>query len=995
MRKIIIQLVAILYLCLSVTADTFAQRSFVERYNMSYLDMMDGLPSNYIDDIYKDSYGFMWLATHGGGLVRYDGYSFVGYGIGSHGLQLKSNTCRNVCEDSFHRLWISFEECTDVLGLNTMRPVMPTCEKVNLRKILSQRSIHVYKDAKGKMWIVTLYHIYCLSFDANGDIANVHSFNNVTNTPDVAIKDIDGDGSVWVASGGTLFRLAVKNGRLVKSQVASGLKTLPVDYISDLLKYGNKVWIATNNGLWMYDLLTHRVKAFHHTMANHSISHNYVSSLSVTADNRLLVGTLCGVDILAVNGSMFEHWNTCSVTNPLSSNFVNCLLSVNGHIWVGTETDGIVKLVPRQLMLHNFVHQANVATSLSPNPVNAMYFQNNGLLWVGTVEGGLNCIAPGGHAFIHYTTANSNLSHNTVSTIAADSRGRLWIGTWAGGINLLDLKHPSTITQLEVPPTLCPLFRFVGAMAYDPYNDGMWIGSNDGVFFYDLKTGKIENPFPGNGEIRGCIGSIIDHNGQLWMGSMFGAIQVDLKSRKTGRGYFRYRHLKYKLDNPASGIFDKITCFCTSRDGSLWLGSNGYGLYHRVVDAKGRETFRAYTVENGLANNNVKGIVQDDKGMLWITTDHGLSQLNPQKGVFANYFEQDGLVSSQFYWNSAIKSPQGILCFGSSRGLITLLKGKSNPAFRGNLRFTRLAVGNQEVSAGTHYLTENIAIAKNIRVHESDKSFAIDFSALNYGNETQGVYSYRMKGFEDEWIQLPSGEHSVRYTSLPAGEYQFEVKYVPVLDSAVESHASILIKVSPYFWKSWWFVTLLFLLMLLVASYLYKRRLKVMKVREAEKLFRPIEAALHESEDPIMLQQRIQGILDNHKVYNRSQNKSVEADQKETAVSMTSFVDELMAVMEQYYGDPAFGVTELSLEMGMNKTALAKRIHEEMGQPTSQFMRNYRLNVARRMIIHNTINRNITEIAYRVGFNDPKYFTRCFTKLYGASPSTYKNDSGD
>jgi AraC-like DNA-binding protein len=98
-------------------------------------------------------------------------------------------------------------------------------------------------------------------------------------------------------------------------------------------------------------------------------------------------------------------------------------------------------------------------------------------------------------------------------------------------------------------------------------------------------------------------------------------------------------------------------------------------------------------------------------------------------------------------------------------------------------------------------------------------------------------------------------------------------------------------------------------------------------------------------------------------------------------------------VLEQNYADSEFGVTELSDAMGMNKTALSKRINTETGLPTSQFIRNYRLDVAKKLISRNASNRNITEIAYSVGFNDPKYFTRCFTKLYGISPSSYKAEN--
>ena len=101
-------------------------------------------------------------------------------------------------------------------------------------------------------------------------------------------------------------------------------------------------------------------------------------------------------------------------------------------------------------------------------------------------------------------------------------------------------------------------------------------------------------------------------------------------------------------------------------------------------------------------------------------------------------------------------------------------------------------------------------------------------------------------------------------------------------------------------------------------------------------------------------------------------------------------MDSIMEVMEKNYDNSEFGVQELADAMGMNRSILSKKLNTECGLPTAQFIRNYRLDIAKKLIMENVANRNITEIAYRVGFNDPKYFTRCFTKQYGASPSSFR-----
>lgn len=109
------------------------------------------------------------------------------------------------------------------------------------------------------------------------------------------------------------------------------------------------------------------------------------------------------------------------------------------------------------------------------------------------------------------------------------------------------------------------------------------------------------------------IGSIIDKEGKLWVGCLEGVYIIDLHSRSS-KGEFQYRHLNYKLDDPSSRLIEKITCFYQGKDGTLWLGSNGYGIYQRKIDAQGKEQFISYSTAQGLPNNSVRGILEDNNG---------------------------------------------------------------------------------------------------------------------------------------------------------------------------------------------------------------------------------------------------------------------------------------------------------------------------------------------------------------------------------------------
>ena len=985
MIRYILSIISILFITLS----SFAQGSLPSRFNVSYLNMAAGMPNNFADDIFQDSYGFVWISTHGGGLVRYDGFNYMNFNLGSSGISLRSNSCRNVYEDHFKRLWIAFEEGPQVLDLKTMQPVIPPCEnekvEAQLNKALKNLCTRMYCDAKGNVWMLSINLLTRFSFNEKGEVNSVLFIDYPFNAPDLGLCDVYRNGTVVMCNNGVVSEFSVKNNQLVAKNISSLFPKLDFRYAGAIIFHHGKIWLGTNRGLY-----NSAKQEFHASGTVHSLQHEVVTSLAITEDDKLLVGTLCGVDIIDDKTGTIEHWN-CSSVNPLSSNFVNSLLAKDGQIWVGTETGGITKLAPRQLQLEFFKHDAANPASLSPNAVNSMYAAPDGTLWVGTVEGGLNALAPGSRNFTHYTMANSGLPHNSVSTLAADNRGNLWIGTWGTGIAVMNLQQPGRIIPLVVDAKHQHFLNFAGALVYDPINDGMWLGTNDGLFFYDLKRQQLIEPFKGCLDVRGCIGNLITPDGKLLMGCVQGMVEINLKSRSRGKGEFAVEHHPYKLDAPESGVIDKILSFCLAKDGKIWLGSNGYGLYCYNYNKEGKTYVKSFTTNNGLANNTVKGIVEDNQGMLWIATDNGLSIFNPKTETFSSYSREDGLLSSQFYFNGAIRDAKGKIYLGTDEGLMAVTGVNHAVHNLARLRFTELLVDNQPVFAGSDYLDDDISIAKRLCIHESDKSFTIFFSALNYGSESQGGYLYRMKGYENDWVQLKPGQHSVRYSTLPAGSYQFEVKYIPSFDSDKEQVISVDIKVTPYFWKSWWFVSLMVIAFIAFLLYIYTSRLEKMREREVEELYRPIEAALKDSDEPGKLQSRIQMILENQKRYQDSQKKSIEADRKQVAEKERPFMDIVMEVMEKNYDNSEFGVQELADEMRMNRSVLSKMLNAEAGQPTAQFIRNYRLDIAKKMITEKVANRNITEIAYRVGFNDPKYFTRCFTKQYGVSPSSYKD----
>ena len=847
----------IIYISFITPCALQAQERFTDQYNVSYITMDDGLPHNFIDDIYKDTRGFLWISTAGGGLSRYDGYEFIHFNPNTSHCKLKSNFILNVYEDTFQRLWIVSEGGTDIIDLLTLQPIIPNDPKGLLTILLNQPAYTVIRDSQNSIWLQCGNALHRITFNTKGDVESLSTLKlPQLNEPDLVLKDIDEDGKIWTAINGTIYKIIPNNqGGLEESHISEKLTFLPDTYLKDMLAKENEVWIATHAGLYRYNKNSNAIKIYENIPNDpHSISQNYLTSLAITNDKQLIAGTLRGANIYNPITDNFEHLTHNSTGNSqLNSNFINCIKVDGKHIWIGTESGGINKLAPKRLSIHNYIHDKEIPSSLSDNPVNVIYEDKEKNLWVGTVEGGLNLKKQGIEQFLHYRWERGEISHNSVSSLASDNQGQLWVGTWGGGINIMNPKALSRPLQVIYthPETGFPLF-FIAVLVYDPINNGMWVGANRGLFFYDMATQKFISPFANQmaENVRGCLGALIDKEDKLWIGSTEGVYIIDLHSRsaKSEKGEFQYRHLNYKLDNPQSKLIEKISCFCETTDGTLWLGSNGYGIYKRTADDQGKEKFISYNTTQDLINNNVRSMQEGIDGNIWIGTNNGLSCYHPTENRFTNYTKQDGLPDTQFYWNASCHSSDGTLYFGTVAGL-TAIESNFPPSIiqPANVRFTKLRIGNQDILPGNIYLSQDIAVTQELKFHEKEKSFSLEFSALNFEPDNTATYSYRLLGFEDKWVQVPGNRRFASYTNLRPGTYTLQVKYTPDGEDGAESITQLKIIIQPYFYKTTWFILLLIGFALLITWQIYQWRIRNFK-QQRELLHRTVEERTYQLE---------------------------------------------------------------------------------------------------------------------------------------------------
>lgn len=959
--------ILIFFLLLSVLP-LRAQSGFAERYLLRELDMEQGLPCSFVDDVLVDDAGFLWIATSGGGLCRFDGYDFLYFNV-STTPSLSSNFIRALVEDRHHRLWIASEGGLDVLDLHSL-------EKLDLGLEIPEWShlcSFVAEDALGAVWAKFGTTLYRIAFDEKGKPQSVLPFSHPGFSDfNHVFKDVDRDGSVWTRLGGGFYKVSVSaSGVLEAVRVAPTLNLNPETYVSDYLLTESSVWIATEDGLYRLHRSSGEWKEYVSNPSDpRTLTQNFVTSLSLTSDGLILASTLHGLNVYNPVTDTFER---------VGSSIINGVKTSSDRLLIGTENRGLRLAEPKNLSVKNITHVPGQESSLAGGAVNALWQDPDGRLWVGSVEGGLSILPPGAEAFRHLTREKGGLSHNSVSALRPGPGGVMYVGTWGGGLDVVSADDKPRV--LYHVPDAAGRMDYVGVLEYDTRNDRLWIGSNRGIYLYNPSARTcVEVVSEG---ASGCIGSCIDRSGKLWVGCQEGYYVFDL-TRPQEDGRFPYVHYPFRPDQPGNEVEEKICCVMESSEGEIWLGSNGGGIYRGVRGADDEYTFTNYSTRQGLSSDRVRGLCEDALGRIWASTEYGLNLLSPETGSITPFFQRDGLSSVQFHWNNACKGTDGLLYFGQSEGYSVLDPGRlpaTLPA-GGNLRFTKVTAGDQDIR--NPFLQE-------VQMHENDRSLLLQFAVLKPDAAAYYTYNYRLTGYDPTWTRLFAGRREVSYSSLPAGRYTFEVEAFDRYRQSIGT-LSLAVKVTPAFYHTWWFAVLVGLALLAGILLLVRARTRTLKRRQ-QMLEETVEQRTREiSAQKKLVEEKVEELHRQNEVLLRqneelASRKLLFSPERVGNREEEQFMEKALEELRQLYKDPNLDVARFCQAMGMSKTLLNTRLQESFGQSIGQFIRMYRLAVSRE-ILESGSDMTVSEVAYEVGFNDPKYFTRCFAKEFGIPPSS-------
>lgn len=796
--------------------------NYINRYTLSEITMQDGLPHVFVDDVVKDSRGYLWLSTMGGGVSRYDGYEFVGFNTNTDKHKLKSNFVSHLCEDKFGRIWAAGGTGIDIISTKSLEVLTDEILFSDL-PFIDMPVSGMLMAHSGNIWLCSNAILYKIVLDNDGNISDVIKVSNASvNERGTALCEIDG--YIWFQKGNMLCRVADTETEWQEpNPVSSSLASLYGQSVFCIYTINNEVWIGTSFGLLRYSILTDTVRHYMYNRDDiNSLSQNYITDIISTRDGVLIVGTLMGLNIYNPAYDNFQHIvnddeELTGSKSRLNSNFVNVMFYDKGNdmVWIGTETGGLTKMYASRLYVTNYLHQRNQSMSLSRNLVNSIVEDRDGTLWVGVVEGGLNCKQKGKNGFVHYTTdAPAFLSHNSVSSLALDDGDRLYVGTWGGGLGWINRKDgaPKHFNRIEGIDDI-----FISTLCHDSINDLLWIGAQHGVYVYSPVSGRVERLFNDTEkEINiNALGACVTKSGYLWLSSVYGLLRIDLEAYSGGE--LKYRKYTDGVNMPEG---ERITCVFEAKNGDLWIGSNGSGVYRAVRDDE-EYVFSSYTIRDGLISNNVRGIQEDWYGNIWITTVNGLSRYYPKDGMFVGYTSKDGLASDNFYWNATAVSCNGEKIYLGSLGGLSEI----HPVMEKESRIKFPLVINRINVFGQNRYPENGIL----KLHERDKSLTVEFAALDYNPSSLAAYSYRLMGFDDKWIDARRDRRTVTYTNLKPGKYSFQLKYTTDGKNWINADDELAIEVIPYFYKTPWFIILVFLFIIILGYRILIWRFNEMK----------------------------------------------------------------------------------------------------------------------------------------------------------------------
>jgi two-component system, sensor histidine kinase ChiS len=731
----------------------------------------NSIGSNYIHDIFEDSYGELWIATEGGGMARLnrelDNFYIYRYDVKPNE-PVPSGTFEKTYEDNDKNLWFVGAEGVAFYDRKNDRFVrylhdLPFRSEISLDMLQLNAYEYLFATANG---------IFLWNRNNNALEHFLPDASNPNSLPNRTVKVIfqDSNKNIWVGDESGLSRFIPSTKTFEKIPIKNTVKEISGVSIWKIFEDKNKMlWLSTDgNGLMYFNPAT-------------GLLGNYSKTASPTSLSS-------AVARYAFEDKAGDFWIG---SFPIGANHYD---RSNGYF----------------SLYNNFVKGKD---DIFKNQVWAFAEDKVGNLWLGIDSLGLAYFDRKNNRFSkNYDGFNFSDKGfpNTVLSLLEDSRGNLWCGTWAQGVSRFNLK---TKSYTHFNPRAEKGSRFIGdsvwAIIEDSHSDIIFATMNDGFIRYNYATDTFTNfrhiNDSNNSMNNNNAWSLFEEkDGRLWVGSSRGINIYDPSTQK----FIAYQN---DPNNPKSLSQNTVQVIFQDSKNRIWIGTlaGGLNLWHPET-----QSFTHLRATDGLSNDNVKSITEDNQGVLWIGTSVGITAYNPEKQTLQNYTHKNWLQEGEFSQRSAIKLHSGELAFGGANGFnIFNPQEVTKNEYIGPIYFTELEVFNQPVRPALENspLKKDILDADKITLSHRESFFSMAFTSINYRVYDDNKYRYKLEGLDSDWHPA-SSKNKITYTHLDAGTYQLKVKASNNNDLWSSEEKSIKLVVLPAPWATWWAYTIYFLL---------------------------------------------------------------------------------------------------------------------------------------------------------------------------------------
>jgi len=940
------------------------------------LNVEDGLSHNHVTSIVKDKRGFLWFGTPAG-LNRYDGHEMKVFRHVTHQPRsIANNDILALFIGPYEQLWIKTRQGINIYDEQTEHFIRNGDSVLQSLGLPVAEVLDIRRTADGDCWFL----------QAGGSVSNYREREQTVSSyssPEAAVSitgiALDNAGAAWcVDQQGTVRRLGREDAQVYRLEDPSMDYSGDADFRLFIDQKGHPWVYAAGLPSGVYWWPTKGASATHLIMASTGIFLNdqLIFGIAEDADGNVWIATdHGGVDVVDLESNrvsqlLHDDYND----RTISQNSVMVLYcDSDGIMWAGTFKRGISYYHPSQIQFPLYQRQRGEGDRGLPfDDINQFVEDSLGNVWIGTNGGGLIYFDRRANRFKQYRhdpLDRNSLGSDVIVSLFLDRQGVLWIGTYHGGLNRFDGNQFVRYTYDPLEEASIP-----DNSVWEIYEDSkgrFWVGTlRAGVAQLDRNTGRFRRMGVGAGGFTesAYISAIMeDHAGGLWFGTASG-IEL-LKPDGTFKRFLYAENEKGALSN------DYVSEIIEDRKHRIWVATrDGVNLYN---EANG--TFRAFRTEDGLADNTLLSVVEDLQGNIWVSSTKGISVIHEEPSAVErwrcwNFDYHDGLQGTAFNEDAAARLATGELFFGGPSGfnIIDPSNIQPPPAVSATPVLTDLQMFNRSLEPSQWLGGEKLRLA----YHQNDLGFVV--ASLYFLNKGRAYFRYKLEGFDHDWSTLDSRTRKATFTNLDPGTYQFRVIVSEDDETWSEPYTLTTFTILPPFWKTGWAYGA-YVVFGLGSIFLFRY---IERTREKTRFALQRERQEARSMLDSVLKQKAQLEEANKK------KLTVFPSEKPVTSADEQFLRKVLDTVEQHLEQSDFSVEELASAMNVSRVALYKRVLTLTGHTPSEFIRNIRLRRAGQLLEQSGLT--VAEIAYEVGFSNPKQFSKYFKQLYGVVPSAYR-----